>query len=399
MNHRPRVKLVAIAKDEAAYIPEWIHHHIYFGFDEIEVYINRTTDNSAEVLEKICRQYANVSWDYADWIDMCPGDASNQIQFIVYARALHEAKKTQKFSHILFLDIDEFWCTQRFDCSIQDYIQGLPKDKAVFFEWINDLGNLPPFSELPSMLEGNLSPLGKTLLPIDIDVVELRHHVPLLRDKTQHITVDGECFLPRPNLVQALSEPLNYLKEAFVFHRAHRSEYEYISLIYRGRPGNSFKYKTNRKGLPSNNKQACSVVLPEKAYEMYQVSFAIFKQKISFQSDILASIKFVKERYQQSLDGIEQSIQTHYSEMKSIFFGISNTHVLNVFKRYRAEKIAQASDNVPLIRDFAIDAAKQDLEEAIGLMRIAQKLRPQGKLICKKLEDWEKKRSILAKDS
>ena len=30
------VKIIAIAKDEGAYLAEWIHHHLYFGFSEIK---------------------------------------------------------------------------------------------------------------------------------------------------------------------------------------------------------------------------------------------------------------------------------------------------------------------------------------------------------------------------
>ena len=44
-----KIKLVAIAKDEAAYLPEWIFHHLYFGFDAIDIYVNNTTDNTHEL--------------------------------------------------------------------------------------------------------------------------------------------------------------------------------------------------------------------------------------------------------------------------------------------------------------------------------------------------------------
>lgn len=37
-------KIIAVAKDEGAYLAEWIFYHLYKGFDEIEVLINRTTD-------------------------------------------------------------------------------------------------------------------------------------------------------------------------------------------------------------------------------------------------------------------------------------------------------------------------------------------------------------------
>lgn len=392
---RPRIKLVAIAKDEAAYIPEWIHHHLYFGFDEIEIHINRTTDNSAEVLTNICRQYDNVSWDYADWVDMCPGDAKNQIQFIVYAKALHKAKRNKDFSHIFFLDIDEFWCSKNFTFSIQDFLESMPAERAIFFEWVNDLGELKPFSCLPAKLEGNLSPLGKTLLPVNIEIMELRHHVPLLVDKACHILVDGQAFESRLNMVQALKAPLNVLKDVFVFHRAHRSAYEYVSLVYRGRPGNSFKYKANRKGLPHPDKSDCSIVLPDIAYKRYQASFAEFKDKVHYQDTKADSKHFVELRYEQSMANINQALVTHYDEMKKIFDGVKVDTILSAFREYRALRIKKQPYNASIIRDLAIDAAKIDLDEAIELMEVAQNLRPKGPQIRKKLEHWKIKRDAL----
>ena len=54
MNNEFKVKVVAIAKDEGAYIAEWIFHHLYFGFDAIDIYVNRTTDNTCQNLNLKC---------------------------------------------------------------------------------------------------------------------------------------------------------------------------------------------------------------------------------------------------------------------------------------------------------------------------------------------------------
>ena len=50
-------KLIAIAKNEGAYLPQWIYHHFSIGFDEIEIYINDTTDNSIAICEKIQKNH------------------------------------------------------------------------------------------------------------------------------------------------------------------------------------------------------------------------------------------------------------------------------------------------------------------------------------------------------
>ena len=48
-----KVKLVAIAKDEGAYLVDWIFHHLYFGFYAIDIYVNRTSDNTFEIADKL----------------------------------------------------------------------------------------------------------------------------------------------------------------------------------------------------------------------------------------------------------------------------------------------------------------------------------------------------------
>ena len=52
-----KLKLAALAKDEGAYLPEWIFHHLAFGVDEIEVYVNNTTDNSVAILDRITQHH------------------------------------------------------------------------------------------------------------------------------------------------------------------------------------------------------------------------------------------------------------------------------------------------------------------------------------------------------
>lgn len=61
-----RIKIFAIAKDEAAYIPQWVHHHFYFGFDEIEIWLNNIEDNSIEVCKRLSNTYENFKYKVAD---------------------------------------------------------------------------------------------------------------------------------------------------------------------------------------------------------------------------------------------------------------------------------------------------------------------------------------------
>lgn len=58
-----------IVKDEVVYFIEWVYYYFYFGFDDIEIYINRILDNFVEVFEFICKNNLLVSWYKVDWID------------------------------------------------------------------------------------------------------------------------------------------------------------------------------------------------------------------------------------------------------------------------------------------------------------------------------------------
>jgi hypothetical protein len=388
MQSVPKVKIVAIAKDEAAYLPEWIHHHLYFGFDAIEIYINRCTDNSAEVLSTINDKFPHVTWHSADWIDWCPKEAKNQIQFIVYAKALAETREQGCYSHILFLDIDEFWIPQNFSTSIQAFILSLTEDGPVFFEWVNDFGNLPPFSDLPVYIEGNLSPLGKTMLPVNVDLIEFRHHLPLLKDGVLPKLVNGESFLCRNRPVQALDAGLNSLKHAFIYHRAHRSQLEYVSLLYRGRPGNEFNYKNNRTGLAKRTLQTVCIQLPHHIYSDYSFAFAKFLQTLSIKGELRKARNFVKARYSTSIENMDQDIASHYKDMMKIFCRVDVPEVVEKFRKHRERVLSSDPQNIPLMRDLARDAEKQDINEAIEILEKALKIRPKGPLIKAKLAEY-----------
>ena len=64
-----KVAVVAIAKDESPYLADWIHHYLFSGFDYLYIGINRTTDSTFSVLEKITEKHPNVIYEDVNWID------------------------------------------------------------------------------------------------------------------------------------------------------------------------------------------------------------------------------------------------------------------------------------------------------------------------------------------
>lgn len=84
-----KIKLIAIAKDEAAYLPDWIFHHLYFGFDSIDIYVNNTTDNTNDLKLFLEKEHRVSFIDGDSFFD--PSVAKPQES--VYKHALDLAKK------------------------------------------------------------------------------------------------------------------------------------------------------------------------------------------------------------------------------------------------------------------------------------------------------------------
>ena len=160
-----KIKLVAVAKDESAYLPEWIFHHFYFGFDAIDIYINRTQDNSLDALEKIQKIHKNLNFYVADWIDLClDKTVRSQLQNIIYAKSYYEEKSKQTYTHIMFLDIDEFWTPLDLNTNINHFIDKFQKHSSISFQWFNISGEEKQFSYLEKEMNGRYNSHVKTLI-------------------------------------------------------------------------------------------------------------------------------------------------------------------------------------------------------------------------------------------
>jgi glycosyltransferase involved in cell wall biosynthesis len=108
----PKSAVCLIAKNEGPYLLEWIAYHRALGFDEIIVYENRSTDNSAELLENVAK--AGII-DHRPWL----AGATESPQISAYRDAL--GKTTAEW--ILFIDADEFLVLHRHD-SVNAFLAG-----------------------------------------------------------------------------------------------------------------------------------------------------------------------------------------------------------------------------------------------------------------------------------
>lgn len=120
----PGATLCAIAKDEGAYLIEWIAYHRLLGFERIVIYDNGTTDGS----EQSMRAMAEAGLiEYRSWPNV--EGRSPQISAYVDAAARCETR------WIGFLDIDEFLFLMR-DESVSAFLGRFGQDvSAIGMNW------------------------------------------------------------------------------------------------------------------------------------------------------------------------------------------------------------------------------------------------------------------------
>jgi len=338
-----KIKLVAIAKDEAAYLPEWIFHHLYFGFHEIEILINRTTDNTEDLLSKIIDKFPQVSFRKVDWIDTTP--PSHFIQYIAYAESYNRASIDNSLSHLCFLDIDELWVPSDFKSSISDIVkQALPFD-TLSFHWLNVL-NEEEFSHLEREVHVQPAPTVKSIINLSSEIEKIQLHLPMLKSNSgiQKLS-NGQPFLHSSKERQRLQDKaLMEHYPAYILHRMYRSELEYISLLQRGRPSDSFPFKRNRPGYIKKCKNERFIEFNEPAFHNYEVAFEAFRSEVQISELLVVAKKNIKNRAKKTIELLnKQSADTDPADIKDlvrIFSGLQEVSI-----QESIEKIKRSTPN------------------------------------------------------
>ena len=316
----PKVKLVAIAKDEGAYFAEWVFHHRYFGFDGIDIYVNRTSDTSEEVLAHLKSLVPELSYYNADWIDNGQPGSQQNLQYIVYEKALAKEREEGEYNYIMFLDIDEFWTPRNMKNTIQSVIKTLPDAAAYSFGWLNEHGHQQPFSTLNSSVEGQLSPLVKTLFKVSAEVSEISLHLPKLH-RGSIVLADGLSFVPSAENRECLHDELIKLRDVMIVHRMFRSQLEYISLLDRGNATDDFPLKFNRGGYNKASGVHLTFGLDPHAYSAYAEELKAFLSEPALVEQLDAARQFVTERYQRSLSAAVNAKPVHLPGVFKVFRG------------------------------------------------------------------------------
>lgn len=322
-----KVRLAAIAKDEGAYLPEWIYWHLTQGFDDIYICINNSSDNSDVIAKKIAEknpvtvqlidnesQYGfNNSLINADFLK------KNPLQSKLYAD-IYAKSSLEGFTHVMFLDIDEFLVSQ--ETSIQNVVASSSQDDVILFNWFNISGDKTPFSCVGSNLKGEKSSFTKYLIKTGLSDIQFisTHNI--------QTTNSSKVLFGRSET----NDNSNYIKDsgwsdkAFILHRHLRSQPEYLSLLSRGDTWDNslIGLKNNRHGWSDIGIH--SVPIEQLNLENYKPNFEKFLRDCDIQEQVINARQYVLKRAESTKEVVSR-VQNLNRDLDRVLAGTNLQHV------------------------------------------------------------------------
>ena len=364
--HNIKIKLAALAKDEGAYLPEWIFHHLAFGVDEIEVYVNNTTDNSVAILDRIT-QHHPVKITKADKLLK---SFIHGVQAKAY-KTIAKAAIADGFTHLLILDIDEFWTPADFSTSIKQAIVNLGSPDVINFNWFihcdeSEFG----YCYQPSM-KIRTNPHVKTLFKLTAPWEKVDIH-NVLGESLIYTRGNGEIFDFGESTHCALSDRQCLDHDYFIVHRLYRSEREYISLLGRGRL-NKAKIKDNRSGYYVSSRQDETIEFPATLVDLYYQNYARFLKECTLAELLPESKRFVIKRFNQVI-----ALATYAKKEDVILYAKLFNHV----KLPEVVNVKQMLEHKVRMQHFNMQTMTQQSWSALLLTMLAKAL---IKIKCKRI--------------
>lgn len=321
------VRLIAIAKDEAAYLAEWVHHHLHFGFDQIAVILNGCTDNSQALLERIAQREPRLLVRDGDDLKAVCQVSGQSFQIAAYAQELALARQDSRVTHVMCLDVDEFWVTLGLQDTIHTFTDRYPQADSIAFSWHMEVPNNPePFSpalqsEYPVQKNRHVKSLNKVtdrLIELEIHNAEHASGSYLLADGSvfQNSIANGASRAVL-ELVQ-FQDRINCLDPAFVYHRLFRSQIEYLASLQRGRPNLQVQLKDNRWGYRTDAPKTpvLTVSHPPELIQQLRVGYTSFADDCNLDEVINVSRQQTMDRANDS----RLAYQNPSAEVKKLTF-------------------------------------------------------------------------------
>lgn len=336
-----KVKLVAIAKDEAAYLSEWVFHHLHMGFDFLDIYVNNTSDQTWLIANQLV-DLKNVRFIQADPIFKT---YVNKPQEACYRDALAVSKK-EGIDYLMFLDIDEFWMPKDLSRSVKDCLVSLVYPDILSFSWFCKHQELPFSLPIDHKIVGVCDRHVKTIFKIALPVKSVDVHNVNVKDGKYFLadgrrwTIDAYSYKTGATLPDAFfkHEPEDF----FILHRMFRSELEYVSLLGRTNPNAANKkdknFKSNRQGYCVKAELTTNVAFNRSQVDAYIAAYDQFLTIYSLQPIIADAIEFIKKRYFETLFSIKNALASDIEILHRALNNLKNSEVLAVF-HVRLEEI------------------------------------------------------------
>lgn len=328
-----RIKLVAIARNEGAYLPQWIFHHLHFGFDSVEILINQTSDATYALDDKL-RDLLAVRFRNVD--SLYESEDGQSFQKRAYRDAYNRASD-EGYSHVAFLDIDELWTSSDFSSSIHHFLCNSDAD-VLLTPWAVPAVDPIPFGEpFPDNLWVYLNKHVKAICRTSLDIKEHGVHAPYIQQGRYRL-IDGSAI---PDWDGHRIHDLtchNGLGGALILHRMWRSPPEYISSLAQGLRQASttsnhigLTLKTNRKGygkappLP----EAYPFLIRQQLANDYRNRYLAFLHEYRLQSIIAENQKFVVSRFYEAVGMLNHARKTDSALVERLLQRLDSNLILD----------------------------------------------------------------------
>lgn len=315
-----KVKLVAIAKDESAYLPEWIYHHLNIGVDQINIHLNSISDFSHLLLSKISSK-CNVNFFDSDDVkfnkefDFNLGQnflMNNPLQSRVFS--MEYVNSSDEFDYVVYLDIDEFLILD--GMNIKEYIRKSGTPDLIKIKWLNETCDDEEFSfYFKEKTYGYTSNATKCIVKTNIENIKFQSTHQIITPNNSERYLEGYGTLKERNK-DTMESCFN--EKVYILHRAYRSEMEYISLLLRGdnisntnlglkdnRPG-----RIDRKNLEIRNNES----------SLIHNNYLKFVDECDISYDIIIARDFVKKRFN-TVEKIMSKLFSDLQQSKKVLRG------------------------------------------------------------------------------
>ena len=249
--------VICKAANEGAYITEFIHHHLLLGFRHLFIGVNNdSSELTGRIVKRISRHYPNVHVLNTDRDHRRHGYLGS------YCRLYETASRTTDSSHMLVIDVDEYWISTIPRQTISEYLAQQKPFQILSFNWINLRGGNAFTRPLDTAsARASSSTEFKSLFRYDQIVVEVKDHAPLVQSKRRermlHRSADQtnlQAKQLKPWIKPRRSSPKTpstSRASAWILHRFIRSECEYAARLFQRKASSYSKpipFKENRPG-------------------------------------------------------------------------------------------------------------------------------------------------------